>query len=160
MVDQSLLAMFVEVRRALLRSLQNVDEAMSLWHPPGLSNHIVWHAGHAYVVVEWLTAGPLGLEPQAPAGWFEMFSWESRPAATPVEKFPKLATIVAELEAQQARLKELYAGLSEIDLKGEAVDQPGSTVRQVILHAFQDEASHKGEIRLLRKMVAVSRAPA
>lgn len=158
MVDQSLLAMFAEVRGSLLRALQGVDDAAALWHPPGLSNHIVWHAGHAFVVVEWLTKGPLGLEPQAPEGWFEMFSWESKPADIPVEKFPKLATIITELQTQQVRLNEFYGRLCEIDLKGKAIDQPGSTVREVILHALQDEASHKGEIRLLRKMYAVRQA--
>ncbi|QDU30221.1 DinB superfamily protein [Anatilimnocola aggregata] len=118
MVDQSLLAMFDEVRGSLLGVLQGVDQQAALWHPPGLCNHIVWHAGHALVVVEWLTKGPLGLEPEVPAGWFELFSWESKPADTRASQYPPLAIIVAELQAQHVRLRALYAGLSEIDLKG------------------------------------------
>jgi hypothetical protein len=56
------------------------------------------------------------------------------------------------LRSQQKRLTELYSRLSELDLKNSAVDQPDMSVRQVIVHALQDEASHKGEIWLLRQM--------
>lgn len=155
MADATLVALFEEIRGTLLRTLQNVDPRGALWTPTGLANHTVWHAGHAYVVVECLVCGSLGKEPQLPTGWFELFSWESRPGTIPSERFPRLAEVVTKLEAQTARMRTLLASLGEIDLKGRAVDQPDQTVRQVIVHALQDEASHKGEIRLLRKMFAL-----
>jgi hypothetical protein len=155
MTDATLIDLFAEIRGALLRTLSRVDERGALWTPAGLSNHAVWHAGHAYVVVECLTAGALGREAVVPTGWFELFSWESRPGTIPAERFPPLATVVRELESQFSRLSELFASLGEVDLKGRAVDQTQSTVRQVIVHALQDEASHKGEIWLLRKLFAL-----
>ena len=155
MPDQTLLALLAEIRGSFLRSLSGVDEAQARWRVAGLANNILWHAGHAYVVVEWLTMGPLGLDPVAPAGWFELFSWESRPAEIPLERFPTLAEVVRQLEEQQRRLEKLFATLGELDLKNSAVDQPDQTVRAVIVHAFQDEACHRGEVRLLRKMYAL-----
>ncbi|WP_254511607.1 mycothiol transferase [Anatilimnocola floriformis] len=155
MPDQTLLAALAEIRGSFLRSLSGVDEEQARWRVAGLANNILWHAGHAYVVVEWLTMGPLGLDPVAPAGWFELFSWESRPAEIPLERFPTLAEIVKQLEAQQQRLQTLFASLGELDLKNAAVDQPDQSVRAVILHGLQDEACHRGEVRLLRKLYAL-----
>jgi hypothetical protein len=155
MPDRTLLALLDEIRGTTLRILSGVDETAATWRVPGLANHIVWHAGHIYVVVEWLSQGALGLEPVAPAGWFELFSWESRPAEVPPERFPQLSVVVEHLKSQHERLTELYGRLGELDLKNSAVDQPDMSVRQVIMHALQDEASHKGEIWLLRKMFAV-----
>jgi hypothetical protein len=152
MPDRTLLALFDEIRGMTLRVVDGVDESAARWRVPGLANHILWHAGHIYVVVEWLSQGSLGLDPLAPAGWFELFSWESRPAEVPPEKFPPLGAVVEQLRSQQKRLTELYSRLSELDLKNSAVDQPDMSVRQVIVHALQDEASHKGEIWLLRQM--------
>lgn len=155
MPDRTLLALFDEIRGATLRVLGGVDEAAATWRVPGLANHILWHAGHIYVVVEWLSQGALGLEPVAPAGWFELFSWESRPAEIPPERFPSLAAVTEQLRVQQERLTKLYGALGELDLKNSAVDQREMSVRQVIVHALQDEAAHKGEIWLLRKLLAL-----
>lgn len=152
MSDRTLLALFDEIRGSLLGVLKGVDETAARFTPAGLSNHIVWHAGHAYVVVEWLTMGALGLDPIAPAGWFELFSWESKTVAIPAEKFPPLAEVVRELQSQHQRLTTLFASLGELDLKNAAVDQPERSVREIIVHALQDEAAHKGEIWLLRKL--------
>ncbi len=156
MPDQTLLALLAEIRGSLLRSLSGVDETMARWRTPGLANNILWHAGHAYIVAEWLTMGPLGLEPVAPPGWFELFSWESRPADIPAERFPTLAEVVQKLEEQQQRLQTIFVSLGELDLKNAAVDQPDQSVRAVIVHAFQDEAAHRGEIRMLRKLLALA----
>ena len=155
MSDRTLLAVLDEIRGSLLGTLSRVDEAAAVWRTPGLANHIVWHAGHAYVVVEWLTMGALGLEPVAPPGWFALFSWESRPGETPPEDFPPLAEVVRQLQQQHERMKRLFASLGELDLKNAAVDQPDRSVREIIVHALQDEAAHRGEIHLLRKMYAL-----
>ncbi len=155
MPDRTLIALLDEIRGTTLRTLNGVDDSAARWRIPGLANTILWHAGHAYVVVEWLTMGALGLNPSAPAGWFELFSWESRPGEIPAQRFPPLATVVEQLQQQQSRLQKVYASLGELDLKNAAVDQPDRSVREVIVHALQDEASHKGEIWLMRKLYAL-----
>lgn len=154
--DRTLLALFAEIRGSLLRILDTVSEEAATWRVPGLANHIAWHAGHAYVVVEWLTMETLGRSPVAPSGWFELFSWESDPTYVPPEKFPSLATIKTELRSQQQRLRELFASLTPEQIYAPAADQPDRTACDVIVHALQDEAAHKGEICLMRKLHALA----
>src|SRR4051794_27492232 len=100
MPDHTLLLLLDEVRGKTLRILDAVPDEYALRAPPGLQNHILWHAGHSYVVVETLTLGALGQTPQFPPGWFELFSWESRPARVPPDRWPSLGEVVAQLRSQ------------------------------------------------------------
>jgi hypothetical protein len=52
MSDQSLLLLLDEVRGKTVRLLQGVSEKEARWSPPGLHNHVLWHAGQSYVLVE------------------------------------------------------------------------------------------------------------
>jgi hypothetical protein len=157
MPDQTLLLLLDEVRGKTLRILDAVPAEQARWVPPGLDNHVLWHAGHAYVVVEMLTLGALGQAPVIPDGWFEMFSWESRPARVSPDHWPSLAEVIARLRTQQGRLRQTIDGLS-----GEQLDRPSAriadrTVRSSILHGLHDEACHCGETLLLLKLQARSR---
>ncbi|MCC9607349.1 DinB family protein [Blastopirellula sp. JC732] len=154
MADTSLLLMLDEVRTMTLRHLEGVTDAESRFAPPGLSNSILWHAGHIYVVVERLTMEPLGREPIAPEGWIDLFGWDSRPGETPPEKFPPLGEVVPQLQSQHVRLSEMLAEFSDAELSAPLAERPDRTARHLILHGFQDEASHKGEIWLLKKLWA------
>lgn len=55
MPDKCLLLLLDEVRAKTLRILKSVPAEHACWAPPGLQNTILWHAGHAYVLVEGLT---------------------------------------------------------------------------------------------------------
>ena len=156
MPDTSLLMLLDEVRGKTLRVLHGVSDRQALWAPAGLHNSILWHAGHCYVLVEWLTMQALGLQPQAPDGWFEMFNWKSRPATVPRELWPALEDVARELVSQHGRLRPLIAELSTSQLDDVLPDRSGRTVRYCILHALHDEACHAGEIWLLRKMLAAT----
>lgn len=149
-----MLAMLDEVRGTLLRLLNEVDPAALHWSPPGLQNTMLWHAGHAYMVLETITQRSLGREPAWPSGWWELFSWDSEPGKIAADAWPKLADVQAALVEQQARLRALLAELSEETLAGPAVAWPDRSVRRMVLHAMQDEAAHKGEIWLLQKLYA------
>src|SRR5256885_258630 len=109
MPDPTLLVLLDEVRGKTLRILEAVPADATRWAPPGLQNHILWHAGHSYVVVETLTLGALGQTPQIPEGWFAMFSWESQPARVPQDLWPTLSEVVTQLRSQHARLKGLIS---------------------------------------------------
>ncbi len=162
MPDTTLVAMFDEVRRMTLRILEGVDEPVARWTPPGLNNSTLWHAGHNYVVIECIAMQSLGREPVLPHGWGEMFGWDSRPGDIAPERFPHLATIIGVLQTQHERLRDLFAELTEEELSRPAAPWPERTVLQMILHAFQDEAAHKGEIWLLRKLqrqAAITESP-
>lgn len=157
MADKSLLLLLDEVRGKTLRILQSVPSESTRWAPPGLQNTILWHAGHAFVLLECLTMTALELEPAMPEGWFEMFSWESRPAQVAADRWPALAEVIAALEAQQQRMASLIGGLSEEALDRPAGGNPKRTVRSAIVHALHDEACHSGEMYLLAKIKAVGK---
>jgi hypothetical protein len=93
-----------EVRLKTIRILKSVPVESTHWARPGLHHTILWHAGHAYVLVEWLTMTSLKRELQIPAGWFEMFSGESSPSRVPPSRRPALCEVIRRLEAQHKRV--------------------------------------------------------
>jgi hypothetical protein len=152
MPDETLLLLLDEVRGKTLRVLEAVEPEHARWTPPRLHNTIVWHAGHAYILAEWLTMRALGLEPQVPDGWFAMFSWESRPSAVPGDRWPPLPEVVRHLNAQHERLRHAIGALTDEQLGSPSAADPRHTVRRSVLHGLHDEACHCGEIYLLLKM--------
>jgi hypothetical protein len=159
MPDESLLLLTSEVRGKTLRLLDGVSDDAARFAPPGLNNSILWHAGHALVVVEHLSVMPATGRPAAyPAGWFETFSWNSNPAK--VTEWPPLPDVVAALRDQLARLTAALQALSPEQLAAAIDKSRNRTLRYSILHGLHDEAGHQGEIWLLRKLhgVAASRA--
>jgi hypothetical protein len=152
MPDATLRVLLDEVRGKTLQVLEGVSPAESRWAPPGLQNTILWHAGHSLIVVEWLSLTSLARAPEAPDGWFEIFSWESRPAEVPADRWPALGIVIAQLQAQHRRLHALIAGLTDAQLDHPSARNPDRTVRSSIVHGLHDEARHSGEISLLRKL--------
>lgn len=156
MPDRSLLLLFDEVRDKTLRLLQAVADDEARWTPPELQNHILWHAGHSFVLVESLVVEALGDLPQIPEGWFDIFSWTSKPAQVASYRWPPLAQIIAALSEQHTRLSRAIERLGEAELSRPLPGRGGHTARYSILHALHDEACHSGEIWLLRKLIRSS----
>src|SRR4051794_29380628 len=158
MADDTLLLLANEVRGKTLRLLDGVtDEQARFAGPAGLSaplsNSILWNAGHALMVVEHLSVMPATGKPAGyPAGWFEKFSWQSKPAT--VTQWPTLAEVVAALRDQLDRLMRAVEPLTPEQLAKIVDPARGRTMRYSILHGLHDEANHQGEIHLLRKMLA------
>jgi hypothetical protein len=159
MPDTSLLLLLDEVRGKTLRILKTIPAGQERWAPAGLQNTILWHAGHAYVTVESLAMRALGRPPEFPPGWPELFAMNSRPAEVPADRWPTLADVIGQLEAQHRRLKGIIAGLSPDQLDAPSAVNPDRTARYGILHGLHDEACHSGEIHLLRKMQGAAQAP-
>ncbi|MDG3004010.1 DinB family protein [Paludisphaera mucosa] len=153
MADQTLLTLWDDVRAKTLDVLKGLDDVHARWAPPNLQNSCLWHAGHAFVVAEFLASRALGLTAQMPAGWQKMFSWESNPAHTRPEEWPTLAVVVTALSEQHRRLREVYAALSPDQLDTADPGKTERSARRTILVAMQDEARHTGEIQLLRKLM-------
>ena len=151
-MDHTLQTLASEVRRKTLWLLKDIPDDLAHF-TGGLSNSTLWHGGHALVVVEQLAiAEPTGRPPVLPPGWFDMFSWDSRPAT--VRAWPPLADVVAQLRDQQGRLAAVLATLSPAQLD-RPMDDRGTTARYLIVHALHDEANHQGEMYLLRKLYAL-----
>ena len=156
MSDSSLILLLDEVRHKTLELLEDVTEKQARWSPVGLQNSILWHAGHCYILLEWLTSQAIGAEPTCLPGWFEMFSWASRPVEIEPHEWPPLETVVYELRLQHGRVRKVIGHLPEERLTSPALGRPERTPRFLIVHALHDEACHSGEIWLLRKMLAAS----
>jgi hypothetical protein len=154
MADETLLLLLKDVRGKTLRILDGVSEEQARFAPPGLHNHILWHAGHSLVVVEHLgVAEATGKPAVYPEGWFEKFSWKSEPAK--VKDWPSVAEVKAKLIDQAERLTTVINSLSEAHLSRASGDaSKGRTLRWAILHGLHDEAGHQGEMWLLKKMVS------
>ncbi len=156
MPDRSLLPLLDEVRGKTLRLLEGVTDTDARWSPPGLHNHILWHAGHSFVLVESLAMEAVGRPPQIAEGWFEMFSWRSDPAQVAPDRWPPFAEVVAQLTEQHARLRRLIEGLGDEQLSSPLPGRGNRNLRYAILHGLHDEACHSGEIWLLRKLIRSS----
>ncbi len=152
MSDATLMELVKEVRWKTLKLLETVDEPMSRFTPAGLNNTILWHAGHALVVVEQLGfVNTTGAVPQYPPAWFDKFSWKSTPAT--VTQWPTLAEVVSQLTSQRTRLMAFVESLSPEQLDKVIGEAPRNrTFRGMIVHALHDEANHQGEIHMLKKL--------
>lgn len=150
--DPTLLDLCDEVRKKTLKRLEDVTEEQARFVPSGLQNSILWHAGHAYVVTEWLTMGAMAAETTCPDGWFEMFSWMSKPEEVSADAWPTLQEVVQQLRVQHGRLHSAIQNIAAERLDQPAADDATVSVRFRIMHGFHDEACHSGEIWLLRKM--------
>ena len=153
MADETLLTLANEVRGKTLRLLDGVGPEAARFTGPGLNNSILWHAGHALMLVEHLCILPAtGGTQQYPKEWFEMFAWNSRPATVRHDAWPPLAEVVERLRGQLDRLRSVINGLSPEQLSGVTDPARHRTLRYSIVHGLHDEASHQGEIHLLRKL--------
>jgi hypothetical protein len=152
MSDATLLELVKEVRWKTLKILETVDGEMARFKPPGLNNTILWHAGHAAVVVEQLCfVVAAGTAPKTPPDWFEKFGWNSKPAM--VTQWPSVAEVVDWLKDQRDRLIALVETFTPEQLDRIVGTAPRNrTVRGEIVHALHDEANHQGEMHLLKKL--------
>ena len=154
MIDKTLSTLAREVRGKTLKILEGIGEQEARFAAPGLTNSILWHAGHALVVVEHLCVMQLTEElPSYPDDWFEKFSWDSKPET--VTEWPTVAQVTSKLRDQLATLVEAIEQADGGKLSS-VIGEPGlgRTVRYSVIHGLHDEAKHQGEMWLLRKMYA------
>ena len=103
------------------------------------------------MVVEHLGVAPAtGRPPTLPEGWFEKFSWDSRPGD--VTDWPGISDVISELRGQLPRLTDAITALSPQHLNQVQGPPHDESLRYLIVHGLHDEANHQGEIWLLRKM--------
>ena len=111
--------------------------------PPGTSNHILWHAGHALWVQDALCVEPLTGASELPAGWEHSFGADCRPVRE-TQHWPERGEVLRLLERQLVRLQELFRERAE--------QLTDSALAAQIVHGLHDEARHQGEMFLLLKL--------
>jgi hypothetical protein len=149
-----------EVRRRTIQLLIAAHNSELTWVPPGTSNHILWHAGHALWVADALCIRPITGESELPAGWMEIFRMGSRPTSWK-QPWPARENVLAELKAQPGRLVAVIAPLAAVQfdaLPPFAHRGDSRSLGECILHGLHDEANHQGEMYLLLKMQRLMQA--
>jgi len=150
MPDETLLSLLDIVRGKTLRILADVTDEQAKFNA-GLSNHILWHAGHILAVNERLGVSAItGADLILPAGWGESFGPKSKPAT--VSSWPTLDEVILKLKDQQARYKTAMDSVPDEHLDKISNEARNWTLRQSIVYGLNDEAAHTGEIFLLKKI--------
>lgn len=142
-----------EVRGKTLKLLDDVNEGELMWSPSGLSNHILWHAGHVLWVQDYLCIEAVTGKGELPGGWAETFGKFCRPVRE-TKQWPAVAEIRDRLDAQLPRLLEVIGGLTAAELEGPPRCDALGTDRPLwyfVTHASHDEANHQGQMYLLMK---------
>ncbi len=160
-----------EVRHKTLTLFAAATDAELLWAPPGLSNHILWHAGHALWLQDVLCIEPATGRSELPDGWADTFGQHGR-SPSETRQWPTRGQVDERLRSQWVRLQEVLGGLTQATLeapparggagpqrrgagfpRGGAGFQPvGPPLWHLIVHGLHDEANHQGEMYLLLKM--------
>ena len=142
-----------QVREGTLQLLHVPDPAWLTWAPPGTSNHILWHAGHALWVQDALCVQPLAGRSELPSGWAEMFGQNSRPFAATTD-WPEESRLRGLLETQLNCILDLLIEHGDTIVINADEPLPGSgwPLLAGMLHAWHDEARHQGEMYLLHKL--------
>jgi hypothetical protein len=141
-----------QVRQSTLQLLHVPDPGCLTWSPPGTSNHMLWHAGHALWLQDALSIRPLTGHSELPRGWSALFGQDSEPAAT--ANWPEQAEVQARLVAQLQRILELLdEHANTIVMQARLAPPTGSwPLLPGMIHGWHDEARHQGEMYLLHKL--------
>src|SRR5687768_18109313 len=95
-----------QVRQGTLQLLAAAEEAWLMFAPPGTSNHILWHAGHALWLQDLLCIQLLIGTSELPRDWAETFGMNCRPPSE-TQEWPGRDEIAGLLERQLQRVVEL-----------------------------------------------------
>jgi hypothetical protein len=140
-----------QVRQGTLQLLDATDTACLTWSPPGTSNHILWHAGHALWVNDALTIEPLTGRSELPRGWPAKFGQDSQPAT--IREWPDVDEVASLLATQLERILKLHSEYSETIVQHANQRAAGGwPLLAGMIHGWHDEARHQGEMYLLYKL--------
>lgn len=132
-----------QVRGGTLELLAAAPRGALTWAPPGTSNHILWHAGHALWLQDVLGVRLLSGTSELPPGWANRFGMDCAPLESQTA-WPERGQIADHLHRQFHRVMEL--------LDQEHPRGPGCEDRlHRMVHGWHDEARHQGEMYLLLK---------
>jgi len=141
-----------QVRGDTVRILASAMDAWLTWSPPGTSNHILWHAGHALWLQDLMCVEPISGVSDLPEGWANMFGMNTRPAVATGE-WPSRTEVLQSLQAQLERMLDLLNRVSAEELAGPVPTLGGNrSLSGWIIHGLHDEAKHSGEMYLLWKL--------
>ncbi len=141
-----------QVRRDTVQILDAAQPSWLTYAPPGTSNHILWHAGHAVWLQDVLCLRLLAGASELPEGWSRTFGMNCRPVGE-TEDWPSRDEVRERLRSQLYRQLQLLAAVGDARLAEPAdPDRGTATIAERIIHGLHDEAKHCGEMYLLLKL--------
>lgn len=141
-----------QIRRDTLDILLAADPAWLTYAPPGTSNHLLWHAGHALWVVDALCIEVLTGRSELPPGWADTFGMNCRPLHE-TKNWPDRDELAALLRRQGQRVLDVLDAVTDKQLVQPADPARGpASLASRIIHGLHDEAKHCGEMYLLCKL--------
>jgi hypothetical protein len=153
-LNRHLQILAADVRERTLQILLACRRDELTWAPPGTSNHILWHAGHALWLQDVLCLRLVSGRSELPPGWEALFCMGSHPGR-PKQPWPGRDELAEQLQAQLPRLVQVIGSLTEADLDAlppHAHAGDTRTLGKCVVHGLHDEACHQGEMYLLLKM--------
>jgi hypothetical protein len=151
-VSATLQELASQVRHDTLQILNAAQPTWLTYSPPGTSNHILWHAGHALWLQDVLCVKLLTRREELPVRWAEKFGMDCRPVSQTVD-WPSRDELKKLLSGQLRRLLELLATAPDERLAETADPVWGTaTISDRIIHGLHDEAKHSGEMYLILKL--------
>jgi hypothetical protein len=162
MAAPQLVELASQVRLITIESLAAAPEQGLLWAPPGTSNHILWHAGHALWAQDVLFIALITGQSELPPGWGETFGADCRPVqeTNRIGTWPSRSAVEVHLREQLQRVIGLLGEIAEDRLSPDAPPTFDSwNLLFCCIHAWHDEAKHQGEMHLLRKQFRALHSP-
>jgi hypothetical protein len=132
------------VRSQTLKALEGVSEELAARIPDKFRNHILWQAGHIFLVQERFAFMMHGLDHRLPESYINLFA----PGTTPLNWTitpPTLAEVQELLAGQQERLQQALAGRLEQTLAAPYTTSTGitlSTTGELINFTLYHEGMH------------------
>ena len=144
-----------QVRGGTLQILTAARPEWLTYAPPGTSNHILWHAGHALWLQDVLCIQLLAGHSELPDQWSQSFGMNCRPVRE-TRDWPSREALVDLLQQQRNRILTLLTQASDEELNRSAHPaRDTDSVASRIIHGLHDEAKHAGEMYLLYKQASV-----
>ena len=141
-----------QVRGDTQRMLEAAQPEWLTWSPPGTSNHILWHAGHAVWLQDLLCVQLLTGQTRLTSDWEATFGMHCRPPAQTTD-WPSQQQLARQLDSQLKEILDLLSTTTGDRLAQIADPSRGpAPISSRIMHGWHDEAKHCGEMYLLLKL--------
>jgi len=150
-----------DTRKYTLGLVGDLSDKEMVFQPQPSTNHALWLLGHIVTSEDGLILRWCGGRSAMPQDYRQLFFMGTRPQADP-SVYPKKGEVLRVLAKVHAQALKVVKGLSakQLDARPEGYDQMPEGARDLfwskgacIWHHAMHEASHAGQITLLRRLL-------
>jgi uncharacterized damage-inducible protein DinB len=140
-------------RSSFLKTIAGLEEGISEIQPKGFNNNIHWHIGHVLTTAEQFMFGFPKKSTYLPENYLALFGTGTKPADWQGE-VPSVSQLTLQLKEQLTRMKEIPVESFSAKLKTPFLGQ--ETFGELTNFAFMHEAVHLGQIKAMKRVIAVA----